>query len=735
MRNDYIAGDPLPADDVNSMVDAITTNAHNIFELYLENYFATKYTPYQGLFFDGFSDTAKIDSSSNAITIAVPSGQADIYFSTIPSWAKVGQEVDIFDVTTGKIETKIIQSITVGTSPFRWIEDFNTLVDGALNGQNGWTETQNELRVMATGTPYEGAKHLAFVNTGTHAEATKTFSVMTYGRVAFALKPMLQTDATPYVWLTGQASGTMDIDIACATNGYIQAYDRIGGWTNLVPYTFGNYYFIEVAFEYTAGGFEGLGQRKFKVRVNGGSWSAQLNGENATETGVVNLTLKSFAGSSQHYYDYIVIGDTTKITMTTNFANNYGTSAYLGRSSVDVDTVNKQIKIKTGLTRGVYRSKLQAFQQEIGLVYDWAKRTYEKYNLLSAIAVTDTTLTITGDMTARFFDTNKIDIYTADNTVRERKTISGSPVYASGYTTITFTPAIIRSAGFAITDFVERVNVIPQVSLVASGGVESFVDLDYQKTVVDFINLLAEDEFNKAFSPREFDFISKLILDGGYGFVIDYEQKFNDLTVGDLNGQDGWSGGTEVDVTTNASAIYEGTKGVQVYQPSGAQTITRSIINRDCGFLFIKIKKTLNTDGTMPVLELLNNNNNQTEVIIQFNSDGTIRYYDRLTASYLQIDSFTYASDTWIKLAIKFRCSGAPAFEGLNERCFKVSIDNGLTWSSELVFERTNGTGISHLTLILYAGSGKYNYFDWIAYEHNDWGNAKAKELGNSLIT
>jgi len=317
LRNDYIPEEALPAGDVNDIVDAIFNNTHNILELYLENYYASLSTPSRGLFFDGFSDTSKMDGASEAITGAVSSAQADVAVADGTSFS-VGQEVDIFDTTTGVIETKIIQSIATNT-----------------------------------------------------------------------------------------------------------------------------------------------------------------------------------------------------LTMTTNFSNAYTTSGFVVRSSVDLDTVGKTIEIQPELSFGVYRSNLVQFQQGVDLVKVWITRTLttsvNRYNPQASIANGATSLTIAGDHRTSFSDGETIDISNATNTVRERKTINGTPSYSGGNTTIAFTPAIVNGSGFGTTGIIERIDIIPQMSLVAEGATESFDDPDYVGTTVDFANDTAEDEYQMTATDVH-DYILKLTL-------------------------------------------------------------------------------------------------------------------------------------------------------------------------------------------------------------------------------
>ena len=193
-----------------------------------------------------------------------------------------------------------------------------------------------------------------------------------------------------------------------------------------------------------------------------------------------------------------------------------------------------------------------------------------------------------------------------------------------------------------------------------------------------------------------------------------YEQKFNELNDGDLHGQDSWSGAVEFDVTTDAAARYEGAKGIKIYQPAGVRSITRTLpASIDSGTFYISVKKTDNTDNLYPGI-VLRNDGNLGEIYINFYNNGKIYYYSKDTGTNVQIDDLTYESDVWIRLGIRFRCTGAAAYEGLAERTFQVNVDDG-DWSSALKFFRASGADIIYLNLDGYASAGKYNYFDYIS--------------------
>jgi len=116
--------------------------------------------------------------------------------------------------------------------------------------------------------------------------------------------------------------------------------------------------------------------------------------------------------------------------------------------------------------------------------------------LASAISSGATTLTITGDETGKFANGDTIDISTSDNLVRERKTLTATPSFAGGVTTLTFTSAISNASGFGTSAFVERVDVIPKISIVNKDAVESFLPITFKQSIVDFTNSEVEDEYN-----------------------------------------------------------------------------------------------------------------------------------------------------------------------------------------------------------------------------------------------
>ncbi len=150
----------------------------------------------------------------------------------------------------------------------------------------------------------------------------------------------------------------------------------------------------------------------------------------------------------------------------------------------------------------VYFSELQSFQTQMVDVRLWVTRNFTaQFNLAAGISGGATTLTITGDQTDKFKNGDIIDISTSDNLIRERKTLTATPSFGGGVTTLTFSATV---NAFTTSAFAERVDVIPQTSIVDKDANESFSDMVYVKSVVDFGSSEVEDEYSfDAVTPNE----------------------------------------------------------------------------------------------------------------------------------------------------------------------------------------------------------------------------------------
>lgn len=321
------------------------------------------------------------------------------------------------------------------------------------------------------------------------------------------------------------------------------------------------------------------------------------------------------------------------ITFTTNLAFSYTTAGFVNRTSVNINTTAKTITIKSGLKKGIYRSLLQSFQQSMGFVALWIVRTLElRFNLSSAVSAGAFLVKIAGDQTTKFFSGDTIDISSANNLKRERRVLNASPTFASGETTLPFATALVNS--YAVTDFTERVDVLPQTSLVDIGTNENFVSLVYKKTI---------NFFNNSWN---------------------YIQNYNALVTGNWSGQNGWSGASSFNAfQIVTSPVFEGAKaGAMIIGRSDESLIkTLSPIITDAG-VFHFAMQTNKTAGQIFQLLLSNGTNYEMDIKIDFtniyiNNGGV---YDIIVAG--------FTANTWYEFDMSFNVS---------TKKYKISVNGG----------------------------------------------------------
>jgi hypothetical protein len=460
LKNNFAAGEKLYATDVNDIVNAIIQNEHNIFELYLENYFDSKATPFNGLFFDGFSDTAKRNGASTTLVSQASSGQADLIVSDASEFLE-DEEIVIYDATNR--ENKVIQSISIGGTLATYNE---SNVDGFTNI---WlTRTAEAMSFKPTLSADMSRVKLYLKKTGT---PTQNCVVKIYSS---GIDPE-----------AGTLLGTSDevAESAVGTSASLITFD----FSTPISLTSGNTYYL--VFQQVSG--TGDASNYYQVGLDSSSPTYTDGNSWSKESGTW--------GSESSDLAFYVEADNV-ITLTANLSNTYAIGSAVKRTTANVDTVNKKLSMQTSGVgndkENVYYSILIEFQQVMESARLWVTRNWTaRFNLASAIAQGATTLTISGDQTTKFANGDTIDIYDANNFNRERKTISGSPSFGGGVTTITFTSAIALATGYGTSAYVERVDVVPTLSAVASGDPESFGTLTYVRSTVDGVNSEVEDEY------------------------------------------------------------------------------------------------------------------------------------------------------------------------------------------------------------------------------------------------
>jgi hypothetical protein len=183
-----------------------------------------------------------------------------------------------------------------------------------------------------------------------------------------------------------------------------------------------------------------------------------------------------------------------------------------------------------------------------------------------------------------------------------------------------------------------------------------------------------------------------------------YEQKFNTLTSGDLNGQDLWIGSADFDV--QESITYEGDKAVACGSGSGLRAITRAINPVSSGNVYIAMRLGSIGSGGAAGFSLEDVAGND-KIYVRFRDDsGHIQALSE-SGTYKTIYP-NYSLNTWYVINIEFDNSSYP-----NQ--VRMRVYNGSVWSSWtdwfIVFNHSYGN-IQNIRMVV--GSNTSFYLDTI---------------------
>lgn len=443
MSFDWIAGDKITADRLNqidSNTDSrIGQNEHNVLQLYLENFFSSKVTPFLGLFFDGFSDETKTDVLTD---IEIDAGNKQLKFQVPSALAILNTGSDKQDSGISVTQT-VPHTIAVGNRRLLIVAagtGGGTSISGVTF--NGVAMTRIDSVSKLSGDLFD--VYLLFApNVGTH-DIVITYSNSAVDQIMFRAN-FVNAKQSAQFGVEGQASKPADL-----TPSQIFTTEQDGSIALMWIYKDGEFVTGVDAGQTQIGSFESNDINK------GFAFSSEA---------------KATAGSMEMGY---------------TVANAGSFPAFLGFFEILEDQ-------GTDATSGSYESVITAFQQSMETARLWIVRNFTaQFNLDSAISGGATTLTIAGDQTGKFANGDTIDISTSDNLTRERKTLTAVPTFGGGVTTLTFSAT---ANAFGTSAFAERVDVIPQVSLVNSGDAKSFQSLTFQRSEVDFANSEVEDEY------------------------------------------------------------------------------------------------------------------------------------------------------------------------------------------------------------------------------------------------
>ena len=198
-----------------------------------------------------------------------------------------------------------------------------------------------------------------------------------------------------------------------------------------------------------------------------------------------------------------------------------------------------------------------------------------------------------------------------------------------------------------------------------------------------------------------------------------YEELFNTLNTGDLNGQDGWSGIAEYDVSTDAAARYEGAKGVKAVTANvGGRIIDKFITPVTDGVMYISMK--LGGAATNQQAMLYADSGVTLVCFIAMSVGGEVGFYHTDGNTWEKLaDS---AADTWFRIGIEFNCATDQM------RC---NVNNG-TWSGWKPFYV--GDTVTSVDKIEFNARNGTFYFDTISPNYAPVAEGKPSRLASQMV-
>lgn len=493
--HNWTAGEEITAEKLNDVnpgaSSRISQTERNILELLMENYFAGKNTPYQGLWFDGFSDLTKVASGSGSTSGITNSGQNQI---TLASSAQaesftVGNGIEISDGTNE--EFKVITDI---------ISD-NLIVDSNLthsygNGSNvkemsATIDVVNKKLVSGNSSSelvanplYSDPSLVSYYRMEGNSNDSKggnngTDTAMTYGSANGKYGQGAGFNGSSLINLGNSSSlnlghitisfwlqiGSLSADSVAASK-----WESPGGsWFIYIDGSGASGYHNKIRFHVSTDNVWGnMGRATSDNELNIGVWyhivctydgsavKMYINGQLQAESISPAVLGNIFSNSSN-----------VKISSWTSSNSNplpngskIDDFAIFSRALTASEVANMEVVYGS---RFFYQSKKIYFPQAKSHLKLWlARKIVVSSNLLEPVIAGTNTFVLAGDITGKIKAGDCIEIRDAAGTMRERLTIE-SFVLSGGNTSFSTVENFAQS--YTTADFVERVDFLPKVSL------------------------------------------------------------------------------------------------------------------------------------------------------------------------------------------------------------------------------------------------------------------------------
>lgn len=228
-------------------------------------------------------------------------------------------------------------------------QNFNTLNDGDLNGQDSWSG-DTAFDVVTTGTPSEGAKHVSSIlESDSEVTIARAVTAVTAGIVYVSIK-VNRTAGTRRgnIYLKeGAATLVRCFFVYDGTNNWIKVYDNLTLTTVQDPISNDTYYRVGIE-------WDNVGQPgKFRANVNGGAFGSWLNWFNggAMSAGIDSIVLSDLgnngSGTGTLYFDTI----SPNYTISSGPANlkSYNTNLKANIKSINTNVIANVKSLNTNI--------------------------------------------------------------------------------------------------------------------------------------------------------------------------------------------------------------------------------------------------------------------------------------------------------------------------------------------------------------------------------------------------
>ena len=235
--------------------------------------------------------TTMLDYWIESVTGTTPNQLATIWIE----FDSIGTGATTFYMYYGNSSAAAVSS---GSNTFLYFQDFNSLTDGDLNGQDSWSGSANF--DVQTSVKYEGAKAVEVATGGIAINISRAISVTSYNM--FIQAHIYATDASlSYPIAFYAREGSSSINGVCIYASKIQVLNSVPAWQDVDSASSTTWYKVKLAFD---------SANTFKVWINDVLKSPASNANMTNVSSAIDgIMLEQYADTTSiGYVDEILVG-------------------------------------------------------------------------------------------------------------------------------------------------------------------------------------------------------------------------------------------------------------------------------------------------------------------------------------------------------------------------------------------------------------------------------------------